>query len=185
MTRLSYALVVLALACNNGGTDTEDDTDTTDTTDTTADTTDTTADTTDTTDTTPAECNTDNEECALGVRGCGGEGPDMLPGADCIACHTGGRIPAWSAGGTIFQDELGTVGLRGAIIRITDSSGGAPVELTSSRSGNFYTRTALTPPLTVEVEFNGVVSQMGRQVDTGACNTCHTCDGEAGGKLHP
>lgn len=50
MTRLSYALVVLALACNNGGTDTEDDTDTTDSTDTT-DTTDDTTDTNDTTET--------------------------------------------------------------------------------------------------------------------------------------
>lgn len=108
----------------------------------------------------------------------------MLPGSNCLACHKAGeRIDVWTAGGTIFADADGTDGVRGAIIRITDADG-AVEELESSRSGNFHTRAGLTPPLSVEVEYEGRTIAMQRTVETGACNTCHTCDGEANAKLY-
>src|SRR5689334_4435937 len=70
------------------------------------------------------ECNTDNEDCAPGT--CSGEGDDMLPGANCLACHSPDgdpRAPDWGAGGTIFVGPSGTRPLDGAKITVTDSNG--------------------------------------------------------------
>ncbi|RME28292.1 MAG: hypothetical protein D6798_02720 [Deltaproteobacteria bacterium] len=141
-------------------------------------------------DTGTADCNTDNEDCGPGT--CSGEGVNMLPGADCLACHQQGLMPGgedepnkwYTVAGTVFTDLQGTDGESGAIIRVTDSVG-TTVEMTSSSAGNFYSRTALTPPLSAEVEVGGSVQAMATPVDTGACNSCHRCDGPAGGKLHP
>ena len=138
------------------------------------------------TDTADPTCNIDNEECAPGVSGCGGEGANMLPGSDCLECHSRGgdnEAPVWSAGGTLYSDIFGTSKVSGAIVRITDSTG-STVELTSSSKGNFYTSRTLTPPLSVEVETDAGTVAMGRTVETGACNSCHKCDGEAGGKMY-
>lgn len=138
------------------------------------------------TDTQPTgDCLPENEDCAPGT--CGGEGENMLPGSDCLSCHSRGsgedEAPAWTVGGTVFTDILGTDGTSGAIIRVTDSTG-TTVTLESSRVGNFYTNERLTPPLTAQVETDGVVREMSQQVETGACNSCHQCDGAAHGKLY-
>ncbi|MFZ5482174.1 MAG: hypothetical protein ACOZNI_35765 [Myxococcota bacterium] len=139
-------------------------------------------------------CNTDNEDCAPSV--CGGEGATMLPGADCLACHTAGNLvddkgvakgsddgdKLWSAGGTVFADLEGTEGVAGAIVRITDADGQI-VTLTSNRVGNFYTALPLTFPIAAEVERDGEIYAMQTPQDSGACNSCHRCDGAAGGKL--
>ena len=87
-------------------------------------------------------------------------------------------------GGTIFTDASGEQGLEGAIIRITDANGDV-TELSSESSGNFHSATVPVPPLRAEVEVNGVVRKMGTQVETGACSSCHQCEGEGGGKLVP
>lgn len=137
---------------------------------------------------TPADCDTSNESCAPGT--CEGEGPDMLPGSNCLACHSPGNYEEdeddafWSVGGTVFTDLDGTDGASGVIVRVTDSLG-TMVQMSTSAAGNFYSRDALTPPLTAEIEVDGVTIAMGSEVETGACNTCHSCDGEAGGKIYP
>lgn len=133
----------------------------------------------------PPECNTDNEECAPGVSGCGGEGANMLPGSDCIACHSQGgdrEAPNWTIGGTVFTDQYGSAPGAGVRVTITDATGQS-VTLNSSSVGNFYTSQRLTPPFTASVETNEGTLTMGAAVDTGACNSCHSCDGEAEGKL--
>ena len=128
-------------------------------------------------------CNTDNEDCTDGT--CRGEGGEMLPGSDCLVCHKsgGGEAPPWSVGGTIFADIDGTAGAKNVTIRVTDSTG-KTVELNSNNVGNFYGNDKLTPPLTAEVEVGGNVTSMASSVSTGACSSCHTCDGSAGGKLY-
>lgn len=145
-----------------------------------------TGETGDTVDTS-VECQGDNEECAPGVSGCGGEGQNMLPGSDCLACHSQGsgerEAPPWEVGGTVFADAAGTAGVQNATVRITDATG-ETVELRTGSSGNFYSGGNLTPPYTVEVEYDGRVVSMGTPAETGACNSCHKCDGEAGGKLY-
>lgn len=131
-------------------------------------------------------CNTDNEACRAGT--CGGEGANMLPGADCLNCHSGGgggedEAGRWSAAGTVFDDLLGSSGAGGATVRITDSTG-YTASMTTSSKGNFYTSHTLVPPLTAEVETAAGTRVMGQEVSTGACNSCHQCDGAAGGKLY-
>lgn len=161
----------------NGGNDSSDTGETADTADT-GDTSDSGVDT--------AVCNTDNEECAPGVSGCGGEGSDMLPGSACISCHSRGganEAPTWSAAGTLFSDIDGTAGVRSATVIVTDGSGNEE-RMNTSSSGNFHTNGQLVPPLNVRVEFDGRSVEMASAVNTGDCNSCHACAGEAGGKLY-
>lgn len=131
-------------------------------------------------------CDTTHEECAPGVSGCGGEGANMLPGSDCIACHTRGgadEAPNWTAAGTLFDSLDGGAGVAGATITVTDSTG-ATVQMTSSSAGNFFTTRALVPPLTATVETENGSLEMRDSVSTGACNSCHQCSGTPGGKLY-
>jgi len=132
-------------------------------------------------------CNTQNENCGPDVSTCRGEGGTMLPGADCISCHSQGNFPGredvyFSIAGTIFTNKAGTAPLNNATIRVTDSTGNT-VTLHSNSVGNFYSEQRVSPPLTAEVEVDGNVRSMGSSVDTGACNSCHQCEGSAGGKL--
>ncbi len=130
------------------------------------------------------ECDTTNEDCAPGVRGCGGQGSTMLPGADCLACHgSTGFAPEWTAAGTIFTDASGLRPAKNVTVTITDKTGKVAA-VNSNSAGNFYTTKSLTFPITVEIEKNGVKKQMASAVDSGGCNACHSCSGEAGGKLY-
>lgn len=137
---------------------------------------------------TTTTCDETNEACGPGT--CGGEGGEMLPGADCLACHGGSgaggeedeEAPRFTAAGTAFADMDGTGPLSGATVRITDADG-AVVTLTTNAAGNFYTSQSLAFPIDAEVEANGSTSTMGSSVDVGGCNSCHACAGEAGGKL--
>lgn len=130
-------------------------------------------------------CNAAHELCAPGVAGCGGEGSSMLPGADCLACHKagGGEAPKWTAGGTIFTDADGTAPSSNAKIVITDAKGNT-ITMTSNGAGNFYTTKAISFPINVDVTKGGQTVSMGTAVDSGGCNACHSCTGEAGGKLY-
>ena len=149
-----------------------------------------TADTGPVVDTSPEpECNGRNEGCGPNNRECQGEGVDMLPGSNCLACHSdaagsGGRVPSWTAGGTVFTDIYGTMPAVGATVRITDANGRL-TSLRTSRTGNFYTAIPLVMPIRAEVETaDGQVRTMASPVTSAACNTCHSCDGSAGGKLY-
>jgi hypothetical protein len=132
------------------------------------------------------ECNIENEECEPGVEACeGDEGKNMLPGANCISCHSYGNIddgPQFSIAGTIFEDGAGTDGFKGAIVRIFDAAGNT-FELTSTREGNFFTDEFVAFPISAEVEVDGNIRAMNDPIETGECNTCHTCEGDAGNKI--
>jgi hypothetical protein len=134
------------------------------------------------------DCNTENEDCGPGD--CNGpEGADMLPGANCVACHSPGGDPElgssrwWTAAGTIFAGPLGTVPLGGAIVRITGDDGDT-IELHSNSEGNFYTALPIALPFHVEVESDGESIEMVAAQSEGGCNSCHRCEGEALAKLH-
>ncbi len=136
-----------------------------------------------TADDTSTACNEANEDCSPGT--CGGEGGQMLPGADCLACHDGtnGEAGKFTAAGTVFSDLDGNDVVDGATVRITDADGNV-VELTSNAAGNFYTSEALTFPISAEVELDGNVLAMSSAQQSGGCNACHACAGPAGGKLY-
>ncbi len=129
-------------------------------------------------------CNTDNESCSPGT--CGGEGINMLPGADCISCHSRGgdrEAPPFQAAGTVFTNRWGEQGARGVTVRITDATGAVFEEVTSI-AGNFEMSQAISFPIQVEVESTAGIETMTDAVSTGACNSCHSCTGEAGAKVY-
>ena len=68
-------------------------------------------------------------------------------------------------------------------VKVTDSKGTVATMTTSSK-GNFYTSKKLVPPLSATIESDAGSMTMGQTVSTGACNSCHKCDGEAGGKMY-
>jgi hypothetical protein len=125
----------------------------------------------------------------------------MLPGANCMNCHVAGKLEdktgsGWTKrgpleddelfftiAGTAFADRYGSGAASGATVRVTDSQGKV-VTLTSNAAGNFYSTEPVVPPLTAEIERNGQVRSMGSQATTGACNSCHYCEGPPGGKLY-
>jgi hypothetical protein len=130
-------------------------------------------------------CNTDNESCAPGGS-CRGEGINMLPGADCISCHTRGgerEAPPFQAAGTVFNNRWGDQGQGGVTVRITDADGTVFEERTSN-VGNFEISQTMSFPIRAEVESSAGIKQMADEISTGACNSCHSCEGEAGGKLY-
>jgi hypothetical protein len=136
-------------------------------------------------DSSPFVCDDKNENCGPGT--CGGEGARMLPGADCLACHNGtsseeDEQPRFGAAGTAFVDLGGSDGLSGALVRIIDAND-TVVEMDTNSAGNFYTTRNIVFPIDAEIEVDGNVLSMAASVDVGACNSCHACNGAAGGKL--
>lgn len=110
----------------------------------------------------------------------------MLPGADCISCHSRGgdrEAPTFQAAGTVFTSRYGEDPASGVTVRITDSTGKVFEESTST-TGNFEISQAISFPIHAEVESAAGLKKMSQTVETGACNSCHKCDGNAGGKLY-
>jgi hypothetical protein len=55
--------------------------------------------------------------------------------------------------------------------------------MTSNKVGNFSMDEFISFPISAEVEVDGAIRVMNDPIETGACNTCHTCEGEAGNKI--
>jgi hypothetical protein len=138
--------------------------------------------------TTTFTCDDANEQCSTpNQAGCPGEGPTMLPGADCLACHDvrlGDLTGPITAGGTAFTDLGGSAPLVGAKIHITDEAGGNEVVLNTNSVGNFYTVAPIPSPFVASLESGGSTIAMVEHQTDGGCNSCHNCSGAAGGKLH-
>lgn len=100
--------------------------------------------------------------------GNGTNGPLMLPGQDCLACHDGAQALRWTV--------AGTWGVAGNTVTLVDARG-QTVTLATNQVGNFYTSQALTFPLTARVGGQ----QMPAQVTYGGCNRCHGNGGGGGG----
>ncbi len=148
-------------------------------------------------------CDTVNEDCMPGTCIAHTDEPPawMLPGSDCIACHSpidfGNDDPPedpesvprhwltehYSVAGTVFSSAFGGDGLQDVIVYVQDAQG-TEVELRSNAAGNFYTEAQLEPPLRAAIEFDGQRREMSASVGSGACNSCHSCEGEAGEKLN-
>jgi putative hemolysin len=123
-------------------------------------------------------CNESNEHCTEST--CRGEGARMLPGSDCLVCHSpGGDDEAdwFSVGGTVFSDLDGSSLSQGVLVRVTDANGKV-VEMTSNSAGNFYSEEDLVPPMRAEVEVGGRVEEMATEISYGGCASCHSCEDE-------
>lgn len=115
-------------------------------------------------------------------------GPLMLPGENCLRCHSDRsqypEAPAWTAGGTVFESATAesSRGVTGAMIFLTDKTG-RTVKLSSNSAGNFYTREPLTPPFRVALEYEGQRAEMPIEAPAGSCNACHSHPDPTGGTL--
>jgi hypothetical protein len=110
-----------------------------------------------------------------GAAGCGGLGPSMSPGQDCLACHSNGQAQTWTLAGTLYRrpDAGEGDGLEGAHVLLTDAIGRS-YTLTTNAAGNFYTAEALEFPVQVSVQKDGVEVWMSTAAVVGGCNGCHT-----------
>jgi hypothetical protein len=119
---------------------------------------------------------------AVATVGCEGEedgnGPTMLPGEDCLACHNPGgsaREEWFGAAGTVFDPDGNPAA--GVTVAVTDSLARAVSDVTNS-AGNFYFPQELTPPL--QVTISAAAGAVSMADATGACNSCHRAGGSPG-----
>lgn len=113
---------------------------------------------------------------ALAAAGCiPSEGPTMMPGEDCLGCHSGGEARGWSFAGTVFtrEDAAASDGVQGVTVIVTDANG-KQVKVRSNEAGNFYSAERLTPPLRAALSRGGQVVEMEDTFQNGSCNTCHS-----------
>jgi hypothetical protein len=125
----------------------------------------------------------DNEVSALGPEQAGvAPGADHRPGQPCLVCH-GGSGPAstqFSAGGTVYQDNVQAAGAGGVTVTLTDSANHTGKATTTS-SGNFFIlQSAYAPqfPVGVQITFTAdgaeTTVNMGTHIGRDAsCATCH------------
>lgn len=107
------------------------------------------------------------------------DGASHNVGNDCLACHRAGGVGegVFTAGGTVYK--AGTVtGAAGATVSLFDNAGGAgtPVAtMTSSGTGNFYTKSAISFGTGLYVKITSPVGSgsMSSPITSGACNSCH------------
>jgi hypothetical protein len=108
-------------------------------------------------------------------------GPFHRPGQPCLVCHTGGLTspPAFSVAGTIYQTPSSPIGLEGATVSLTDSTGSNFVTMASNVAGNFYVKPDDWNPVfplsgvvvtSTTAGFAVMQSDIGRN---GACASCH------------
>jgi hypothetical protein len=121
---------------------------------------------------------------------CGGDdedgegGPTMLPGSNCMSCHTGGEAGRFTAAGTVFAGGgSNAAGLAGAVVTIVPSTG-PTVTVTTNSVGNFYTSAPLAPPLSISVSSGGHTNAMSGAASSGACGSCHAPAGTAAARVH-
>jgi len=108
----------------------------------------------------------------------------MRPGEACIACHAGdSEAPTFGFAGTVFTAADGSQGAEGVTVTVVDSAN-TTVEVTTNSAGNFFTRDAVTAPLTVTLTSpGGGTATMPLEASQGDCNLCHTTGGDAGSPL--
>ena len=129
---------------------------------------------------------------ALGLAACGmpQQGPQMMPGSDCMSCHSSGGAAiashAWTLAGTVFADPKSPTAapVQAAEVLVTDAAG-KTLTIRTNGSGNFYSAEPLTFPVHVEVQDGSQRMAMVASPPVGSCNACHAGQGLNGapGKL--
>lgn len=111
--------------------------------------------------------------CSLTEKGTHNAGKNcMWPG-----CH-GYEAPAWTYAGSVFASGDRSSAARGVKIIITDSTGQR--ELKANSVGNFYTLDGdPSGGYHARVSKGDVTWTMQTEQTSGACNGCHTLDGQA------
>lgn len=107
---------------------------------------------------------------------------NMEPGLACIACHARSRgAPRFDIAGTVYatahEPDSCNGTNAGAVVVITDATGGV-WRLSTNSVGNFSALgTGMTMPYLARVEYAGRTREMVTPQSSGDCNTCHTLAG--------
>ena len=114
------------------------------------------------------------EDCDTRALPWGLGGDNMLPGTDCIACHTeGGHAnTVFTIAGTVLSSATCPEPVEGVEVLVTDAEG-TDLTLTTGPLGNVWTDEPLEPPFLFGVRMNGEVLEMEDEVESGSCNWCH------------
>lgn len=117
------------------------------------------------------------------------EGPEMMPGVACNACHAQanaqsgeGDAPIFAFAGTLFPsahepDTCVAPEAQGALVVVRDGNG-AEFSATVNLVGNFSLETSeLVFPITARVISGGRERVMARPAAHGDCNLCHSLAG--------
>jgi hypothetical protein len=111
------------------------------------------------------------------------------PGQACRTCHDGSMVgagaPAYSVGGTLYTDHLGSAPVKNATIVVVDNEG-TEIRLVTGTNGNFYSTATLAYPLHVRASScPDDVSMVGTVAEPGNCNSggCHDALGSQG-RIH-
>ncbi|MBI5544273.1 MAG: hypothetical protein HY901_10315 [Deltaproteobacteria bacterium] len=98
----------------------------------------------------------------------------MLPGENCLSCHSPPAIRSWTAAGTVFPsfDASAEQGVRHVWVELIDADG-KRVELETNGAGNFHTAEPLRPPLHPVLRRGDQRVQMPSSAPHGSCNACH------------
>ena len=98
----------------------------------------------------------------------------MLPGTECLGCHTSGKAAtrAFTLAGTVFATDTCPQPATDAVVRVVDASG-VTVDLPVNAAGNFYTDRALAPPWRVSLVLGDAITPMAAPTADGRCNRCH------------
>ena len=115
----------------------------------------------------------------------------MLPGRQCMACHTkGGQAErrAWVVAGTVFDNltaKCNTQGLEGVKVEIADSKRKVLLTLYTNRAGNFFSAEPIdTTGIIARVSKDGKVKEMQGVMTSGDCIVCHRPGGVSGGRIY-
>lgn len=110
--------------------------------------------------------------CGLVEKGTHNAGKNcMWPG-----CH-GYEAPTWTYAGTVFTAADRATGEKGDTVKIVDSSG--EIRLTSNSAGNFSTSKGNpSGSYRASVSDGKETRTMSSTPTSGACNSCHTPDGD-------
>jgi hypothetical protein len=114
----------------------------------------------------------------------------MMPGANCLACHSGGFDPSFSIAGTVMgakYDMNNCYGVGGVVVRITDANTQVHT-FTTNAAGNFFLSTgsgSVAAPYSVKLTYQGRTRTMSTTPSTFSCNSCHLDSGTPGRVLAP
>jgi hypothetical protein len=120
------------------------------------------------------------------------EEPPMLPGRDCISCHSSGGQASdvtWTAAGTVFDNiasPCNSGGIGDVKVEIADATTRQIlITLTTNRTGNFFTAESRKfQNIIARVSKGGLVKEMSTPAPTGDCPGCHYPGGVAGGRIY-
>jgi hypothetical protein len=96
----------------------------------------------------------------------------MNAGKACLSCHGSSQSPAITLGGTVYSSATGGSAVSGATVIIREADN-TVLNLVTGTTGNFYTTSTISFPITISVSKCPDTVAMPSTPTSGDCNSCH------------